>query len=670
MTKRTLQQIEESLRIKLHEAEEQDDQMKYMGDIGSKGPHRGSPVQDPGAFAGLPGGTGKASVWRGPSGERMSKPRPLQKPRVTATKPEVSSIGKNKPGGPAVWRRGGEESFPPLSTKDMSPQEKLLRQAQQRAKDTGETTIAVTEPKLAAVLDKVLGRWAKDADQQPAPKGRVEPTLGFPKNTNEAAPDKETKAAYSREQFMSWAKQYSQQYGVPLGLVLHAMNKETGHIEDPNKAATAVSPAGAVGVMQMLPGTGAQYKLNYKDLKNPQKNIQAGVRYLADLYNKYDQNPISALAAYNSGPGTVDAYLTGKTVRYTDPKTGKVKVINPKGRQTENGVPPYKETRKYVKDFDLEQHQQETGIAPGASVGLKPDSNVGLRAKSQPQDDQIDEPVVTAPTKPKASAATKPAAVAAPTKTSASSTADWKDIYNLNKSVIGRNPDDIKPGQKLKMPDGSTYTVKAGDSLSKIASSTTTAPSTSARQAQSVVVKPQPEITPQSDRQVKLIPPYEPADVTASDMEKAGNIGYKGMLMNPLTGLPTTEKELKAQVAKMKQDTAVTGTKAPATSTAPRTVSKIKSDKPSIKPSVGQPWQPPEEVIPAMRSGSAGEPSGPEKAAVTQPATSKDELGDLIDVLQKNAGNEKANLGSAVSDRAESVNSELADILKLAGRMK
>jgi LysM repeat protein len=47
--------------------------------------------------------------------------------------------------------------------------------------------------------------------------------------------------------------------------------------------------------------------------------------------------------------------------------------------------------------------------------------------------------------------------------------ADWKTIYNLNKSIIGDNPNLIKPGMKLKMPDGSTYRVQPGDNLSKIA---------------------------------------------------------------------------------------------------------------------------------------------------------------------------------------------------------
>jgi hypothetical protein len=51
----------------------------------------------------------------------------------------------------------------------------------------------------------------------------------------------------------------------------------------------------------------------------------------------------------------------------------------------------------------------------------------------------------------------------------AKSKTDWKTIYNLNKAVIGSNPNIIKPGMKLKMPDGSVYRVQPGDSLSKIA---------------------------------------------------------------------------------------------------------------------------------------------------------------------------------------------------------
>jgi LysM repeat protein len=51
----------------------------------------------------------------------------------------------------------------------------------------------------------------------------------------------------------------------------------------------------------------------------------------------------------------------------------------------------------------------------------------------------------------------------------AKSKADWRTIYNLNKAAIGSDPNRIRPGMKLKMPDGSTYSVQSGDTLSKIA---------------------------------------------------------------------------------------------------------------------------------------------------------------------------------------------------------
>jgi soluble lytic murein transglycosylase-like protein len=84
---------------------------------------------------------------------------------------------------------------------------------------------------------------------------------------------------------------------------------------------SAVSPKGAVGLMQLMPGTAKLYGV---DANVPEQNVDAGARYLRDLLLKYRDDPYQvrrALAAYNAGPGAVDKY---------------------------DGIPPYRETQTYV----------------------------------------------------------------------------------------------------------------------------------------------------------------------------------------------------------------------------------------------------------------------------------------------------------------------------------
>jgi hypothetical protein len=86
------------------------------------------------------------------------------------------------------------------------------------------------------------------------------------------------------------------QYGVDPQLALAVANKESGL----EQAARGTS--GEVGVFQLLPGTATDLGVNPYDLA---QNIQGGVRYLAQLLNRYG-DPAIALAAYNGGPGNMD----------------------------------------------------------------------------------------------------------------------------------------------------------------------------------------------------------------------------------------------------------------------------------------------------------------------------------------------------------------------------
>jgi soluble lytic murein transglycosylase-like protein len=82
----------------------------------------------------------------------------------------------------------------------------------------------------------------------------------------------------------------------------------------------AVSPKGARGLMQLMPETAQQFGV--KNVYNPEENVRAGVAYLRQLLDRYNNDEKLALAAYNAGPGAVDKY--GQT------------------------IPPYSETRNYV----------------------------------------------------------------------------------------------------------------------------------------------------------------------------------------------------------------------------------------------------------------------------------------------------------------------------------
>lgn len=100
------------------------------------------------------------------------------------------------------------------------------------------------------------------------------------------------------------------------------------------------SPKNARGMMQFIPATAARFDLS--DPYQPIPAIRAAAKYVKYLSNLFGGRVDSILAAYNSGEGTVSAYLSGRAVR-----NGR-KVINGNGQKTIGGVPPYAETVGYV----------------------------------------------------------------------------------------------------------------------------------------------------------------------------------------------------------------------------------------------------------------------------------------------------------------------------------
>jgi Transglycosylase SLT domain len=103
----------------------------------------------------------------------------------------------------------------------------------------------------------------------------------------------------------------------------------------------AVSPKGALGPMQFMPETAQRYGLrNPHDAKS---SIDAAAHYLRDLLVKFGGRVDLALAAYNAGEGTVKSFQSGRPLVLASGK-----IVN-RQRLVTGGVPPYPETRQYVK---------------------------------------------------------------------------------------------------------------------------------------------------------------------------------------------------------------------------------------------------------------------------------------------------------------------------------
>jgi soluble lytic murein transglycosylase-like protein len=110
------------------------------------------------------------------------------------------------------------------------------------------------------------------------------------------------------------AESAARRHGLDPGLVLAVVGVESGFRPE------AISPKGAQGLMQLMPGTSRE--LGVADPLDPEQNLDGGVRHLGALLTLYDGDLTRALAAYNAGQGAVARH---------------------------DGVPPYRETQAYVK---------------------------------------------------------------------------------------------------------------------------------------------------------------------------------------------------------------------------------------------------------------------------------------------------------------------------------
>jgi soluble lytic murein transglycosylase-like protein len=139
----------------------------------------------------------------------------------------------------------------------------------------------------------------------PAPQPPIAPPAALPSAAPSLTPETPAELATAA----------AQKYLLPDSFVRSVMKAESGFQPD------AVSPRGAIGLMQLMPETARELGVDPKD---PHQNADGGAQYLRLLLAKYEDDPnqvLLALAAYNAGPAAVERW---------------------------HGVPPYRETREYI----------------------------------------------------------------------------------------------------------------------------------------------------------------------------------------------------------------------------------------------------------------------------------------------------------------------------------
>ncbi|TGM06578.1 lytic transglycosylase domain-containing protein [Leptospira jelokensis] len=177
------------------------------------------------------------------------------------------------------------------------------------------TQLAKDPKSLVSFPDLLEREFAKQRDNQTVPDGKSQ-SIDSAKSTlpepNFKPNSKDELGTNQNGSLLETIESIAESQGMDPNLVKAMVKAESGF------KTKAVSPKGAMGLMQLMPETAES--LGVKDPFDPEENVAGGVKFLKGLLKEF-KDPEKAIAAYNAGPGAVKRY---------------------------KGIPPYEETKQYV----------------------------------------------------------------------------------------------------------------------------------------------------------------------------------------------------------------------------------------------------------------------------------------------------------------------------------